>query len=198
MEDLAQGCTTSKQQNYLNCKPGLLTFYQKPLENWSKCPKRIYSWPPGSGVWAQPPFVWILLSRNGLLVKDMCAHSTHVCVQIIHIIDGAGRINDGARRCPGNHASRVLQECSVLVNGFSQSFNLLVSGLVEGHYERHCSHSLSNAGTGCLVSIIKSFLNDRGSWQGLQSSSEWLVVMFRTLITICMSVCWIFYAHCVP
>lgn len=57
------------------------------------------------------------------------------------------------------------------VNAFSQSINLSVSGLVKGHYEMHCSHSLSDARRGCVVSIIKS-LSDKGSWQGFQSSLE--------------------------
>lgn len=67
---------------------------------------------------------------------------------------------------------RVLKGYNVLVNGFSQSINPLASVVVEGHFEMHCSHSLSHARRGCLVSIIKSSLNDRESWQSLQSSLE--------------------------
>lgn len=80
--------------------------------------------------------------------------------------------------------------CSVLVNEFSQSINPLASVIIEDHFEIHCSHPLSDAidRRGCLVSIIKSCLNDRESWQGLQASSQWPVVMFRTLIAICASV----------
>ena len=80
---LAQGYTTSKLQN-LNYKPvfptpqpGPLTLYQKPLQNWNECPKPICNWPPGGGVWAQPAFSWILLFRNGPLVKDV-----YVCTSI--------------------------------------------------------------------------------------------------------------------
>ena len=57
----------------------------------------------------------------------------------------------------------MLKGYSVLVNGFSQSINPLASVVVEGHFEMHCSHSLSDARRGCLVSIIKSSLNDRES-----------------------------------
>lgn len=65
--------------------------------------------------------------------------------------------------------------CSVLVNEFSMSINPLASVIVEDDFEMHCSHPLSDAidRRGCLVSAIKSSLNDRESWQGLQASSQW-------------------------
>ena len=80
--------------------------------------------------------------------------------------------------------------CSVLVNEFSTSINPLASVIVEDDFEMHGIHPLSDAidRRGCLVSVITSSLNDRESWQGLQASSQWPVMMFRTLIAICASV----------
>lgn len=43
-----------------------------------------------------------------------------------------------------------------LVSAFSQNFNLLVSGLVEGFYEMHRSNSVSYARSSYLVRVIKS------------------------------------------
>lgn len=71
----------------------------------------------------------------------------------------------------GNHDSL---ECSMNAVFWLMDFlsiNFLVSELVVDHYEMHCSQSLSGARRSCLVSVSKSFLNDRGSWKGLQSLS---------------------------
>lgn len=69
----------------------------------------------------------------------------------------------------GNHDSPECSRNAVLWLMDFLSINFSVSGLVTGHYEMHCSQSLPGAGMGCPVSVIKSFLSDRGYWQGLQS-----------------------------
>lgn len=86
----------------------------------------------------------------------------------------------------GNHDSLEYSRNAVFWLQYFLSINFLVSGLVMGHYEMHCSQPLSWARTGCLVNVIKSFLNNRGYWQDLQSLPSWPVVIFRTLI-ICLS-----------
>lgn len=87
----------------------------------------------------------------------------------------------------GNHGLQSAPQYSMWLMNFSRNIHLLVSGLVEGYYEMHWSHSLPDAIRGYLVSGIKSFWSDRWSWQGLWLSSEWQVVLFRILITICLS-----------
>lgn len=57
----------------------------------------------------------------------------------------------------GNHDSLERSRNAVFWLMDFLSINFLVSGLVMGHYEMHCSQSLPGARTGCLVNVIKSF-----------------------------------------